>query len=951
MNNNDENNTIVLDGTSYRTNGLTAMDRAFYQVMGFKEWIQEDKLQFVIVYPDSYGEKYYKRPVQVSAESWNVHRNTLNVYYMKYPDFNVGLKLGNGLGCIDIDGVGEGEVKIKSREYIFKVLMKRVCFKDCIVVRTANGGYHIYFRYDTMSDLIKAHRVSKQFCFSDDCPIPELRGKPLGHGIEIFDGRKVLSDGTEVCSRFTIFAGSSFNGNYYEVISEQRDIRKLPLIEDVESEVEAALILEGFSIYIDYSNLDLNDCEVRTSAERIPIPEENIIPLSIFLGDLYKEFHLMNCKFYATQALAGYLYNRTVYDSALKLGLAIVDYCGEIFDSVEVFLKTLLNDFNDPPEEDVKVQGGKKFYQDYCKGLIDYYDFWETMVLLMGGNMIFCLGDRSAKKKDFVVLNRQKCKVILNSYVDKKDKEGGYSSVLTTTKEILGVCPVSLERVVNPLNPMDSKLLLHCVSNFGVEVIEAKDSDSLLNAVKSINGAVLYRYGFADVLNQIISKFFDLSLVKESKKSSLSGVFIVGDRLLRYSIDGDEIPIAKPDGAKIAAALTLIEDMIKIIPHNEGEIGLLLRKYFLYPFHYYFKSRNRQIKYILFSGVGGSLKSTLGMMCLSIYQDIIREGFNSNVIGGGAFDSDYKIALAMGKSTMGFLVNEPDTTFNNSDLLKIIKVSTTDLVAREKHGKKMYAYQSPIFATNFDLPSRTEFIRRQDEFCFTPSYSVNEKVIDGLASLLNVDGVQNKRFETLHVIGDYILYFISRDLNLLDLSYDELEIAIVEALEKVSDKDLYWLKMSKSDLGHVDEELESYEEYDNIMDLFVHELKRIYNNNQKSCIIIDNERKDNIDSIPLYDGHTLKTLIRKGYYDFFTLLNADYDVLIIKDMEIKNFFNSHGVSGILGKKFYKDYLSAFDDKYEGIYWSTHRPYDKKYQKGTRVPIKFILDLMNGGAYD
>ena len=948
----NENNNIVLDGTCYRIGGLTAMDRAFYQVQGFKEWIDDGKLQFVIVYPDSYGKEYYKRPVQVSVESWIIHNHTLNEYYNTYSGFNIGIKLGADseyIACIDIDGVGEGEIKIRSREYIFEVLMRRDCFKDCLVVRTANGGYHIYFKRGSELDLIKAHNVAKKYCFPYDCPIVELRGVHLGHAIEIFDGRKILPDGTERCSRFTIFAGSCVNGKYYEVISEQNDIRKIPVIEDVEKEVEVALVLAGFTSYTDYSSLDLNKCEVRTR-DKVPIPDENIPLLARFLGDLYKEFHKKNCKFYATQALAGYLYNRTDYDSAVKLGMAIADYVGDLFDDREKFFTTLLNDFNDPPEEDDKVQGGNKFYQDYCYGLIDYYDFWETMVLLMGGNMKFCLGDRNAKKRDYIVLNRDKGNVILNSYSDTKDKDKEYS-VLVSSKNILGFCPVSLYRVLNPLNPKETKLVLHCVSNFGIDVIEAKDSDSLLKEVKSMNGAVLNKNNFADVLNQIINKFFELNLVRESEKSSLSGVFIVKGELMRYDVNGDKMAIVEPDGKKIAEALTLIEDMIKIIPHQAGEIGLLLRKYFLYPFHYYFKTKGRQIKYILFSGAGGSLKSTLAMMCLSVYQDIIRSGYNSNVIGGGAFDSDYKMALAMGKGSMGFLVNEPDSAFTKPDLRKILKVLTTEVVVREKHGKKMYAYQTPIFATNIDLPSRTEFVRRQDEFCFTPAYVVNEEVIRDLGSLLNVDGVQNKKFSMLRVIGDYILYFISQNLDLLDLEYDELEISIVEALEEVSYKDLSWLKMSKYDLGYVDGEFESYDEYDNLMDLFVRELKMIYNYNQKSCIILGRTPEDNIDSTHFYDKDVFKTLIYRGHYNFLTLLNSNRDVVIIKDWELRIFFNSHGLSGITGKKFYQEYLTPFEGKYKDMKHGNHRPYDKDQQKGIKVPIKFILDLMNGGAYD
>lgn len=948
MENINENNDVISDVTSCQITGLAPIDLAFMQIQGLREGVINGEYQLV---PTHYNSKV---PIQSDdGVSWLEHFYTLTELYGKYYGSGVGLKngkLSNNTGCIDIDGVGEGEEKIKSIQLIYEALKGMSCFKYCIVIRTARFGIHILYKFADDSEIVKPHRLSQRVYFPLDCGIPGLAGKRLGNGIEIFDGRKELPNGDEGCNRQTLMF-AEIDGNPYEVISEQNDIRKLPIVEDIEKEVEEALLLAGFTIDTDYSKIDSNECEYKRGNGIIPIPNENIVPLAKFLSNLYRQFHELNCKFNATQCLAGYLARHTDYDSAVKLGKAINDEVGHLFDSRKTFFTTLLNDFNKPNFEDINAQGGNKFYMEYCKDFIDVHVFWETMVFLMGGNMEFCLGDRSAQKRDFIVLNREEGKVILNTYTDKKEKNGTYSLMLNTSRNILGFCPVSLERVFNPLNPMESKLVLHYVSNFGDNEIVAKNSDSLLSTIKLINGAVLNKNNFADVLNQTINKFYELNLVRDCERSSLPGVFIIGDKLLRYDVNGEKVPIAKPDSAEIDEALSLIENMIQIIPHKNGEIGLLLRKAFLYPFHFHFKSKNRQVKYILLSGVGSTLKSTLGEMCLSIYQKVIRNGNNSNVIGGGSFDTEYRIANAMGKSGMGFLVNEPDAAFTNPSLMQILKVCTTDLIAREPNGVKMYAYQSPIFATNIDLPNKTEFIRRQDDFNFTPTYVVDEKVLEDLASLLNVDGVQNKKFENLHVIGDFILYFISKDLSLLDLSYDDLELRIVEALEEVSDKDLSWMKMSKFDLGYGDEESDSLDDYDNVMDLFIRELKRIYNANQSSCILLNKEIKSDMDSIQLYDEDTFKILIRRGHYDFLTLLKSDNEFIIIMDKPIHDFFNSHGISGIRGKQFYEEYLTPFEVNYDSIKHGNHRPYDRKQVKGTRVPISFIMDLINGGAYD
>lgn len=942
---NEDNN--IIEETSYNIIGLTPLEKCFNQVEGLEEWFKEGIIQLIPLETISENGKFPKKPLQLYNESWPHYLYTLHEWRTKCPNANVGIKLGKGIGCIDIDGVGEGDSKIQSIEYIHNTFMKLDIFKECLVVRTANGGIHIYFRYDSENDIIKAHEIVKKFRFGDDCPIPELRGMPLGHAIEIFDGRKILSDGTETCNRFMVFVASSFNGKSYEVISEQKDIRKIPIIDDVEAEVEKAFLLEGFTYYVDYSKFEFNEFEFKDNRNTVPIPDENIQRLSWFLGDLYKSFHLKRCKHYATLALGGYLKRHTDYDSAFKLGQGIVDYCGYLFEDSDAFLKTLLHDFGNPPK-DVNAQGGHAFYNEFCSDLIDYNVFWEALIFLMGGNLRFCIGDKSAKKTDYIILNREKGKVILNSYDERNKKNGDYYHVLTSTREILGVCPVSLEKVINPLNHEDNRLILRCVSNMGVLEIEAKDSDSLLAEIKSRSGVVLNVRNFSDVSNHIINKFYELDLVEENEKSSLAGVFIVDGKLVRYDVNGDGVPIVKPDSVKIADALALIEDIIKIIPHHEEEIGLLLRKYFIYPFHYYFKSKRRQIKYILLSGAGGTLKSTLGEMCLSVYQDIIKEGGHSNVIGGGGFDSPYRMGRAMEKGTMGFLVNEPDSAFTEPHLLEILKDSTSNLLSRNVYGVEFYAYQSPLFASNIDLPLRTEFIRRQVAFNFTPSYVVNGKTMNDLASLLNVDGVQNKRFEELHVIGDYILWFVSENLDILDLDYDSLELSIVEALENISSKDLSWMKMSKSDMGYADEDSESYEEYDDALDIFVHELMDIYNKNQKT-FIMTREVESVIGSVDLYEGSVLKLFIRKGYYPFLSLFGTDDDMILITDKGLRKLFKRENLSGITGPKFCEEYLEVFKDNYSPIVSSSHRRYDGKGVKSTKVPIKFILDLMNGKA--
>ena len=217
-------------------------------------------------------------------------------------------------------------------------------------------------------------------------------------------------------------------------------------------------------------------------------------------------------------------------------------------------------------------------------------------------------------------------------------------------------------------------------------------------------------------------------------------------------------------------------------------------------------------------------------------------------------------------------------------------------------------------------------------------------------SILNENGVQNKNFDKLRFIGDFILDFISRNLNLLDeLSYDELELVLVDELEKYSGKDLSWLKMTRADLDYSDES-DSFEEYDNIMELFIKELRMVYNRNHNSCILIKDSVKNDYVKEDNYEEAVLINLVQRGYYPFLSLLKSDKNFLIIKDKALSGFFRVNNKAGISGRKFFEDYLSPFEEKYDTMKHGNNRSIDGQV-KGTRVPVKFLTDLLNGNAYD
>ena len=152
---------------------------------------------------------------------------------------NLGILINENFAAIDIDGTidknNSANVKSESRGYLAKILFK--AFPDAIHVRTASGGYHLYFK--SSQEFEDAHEVSKTFCFPRDFEVKELRGQPLNNAIEVF---------TKHNKRQVVAPGSVINNNKYQILSSGcQNILDLPTYDNVNEKLREVLILNNFT--------------------------------------------------------------------------------------------------------------------------------------------------------------------------------------------------------------------------------------------------------------------------------------------------------------------------------------------------------------------------------------------------------------------------------------------------------------------------------------------------------------------------------------------------------------------------------------------------------------------------------------------------------------------------------------------------------------------------------
>ena len=132
-------------------------------------------------------------------------------------------------------------------------------------------------------------------------------------------------------------------------------------------------------------------------------------------------------------------------------------------------------------------------------------------------------------------------------------------------------------------------------------------------------------------------------------------------------------------------------------------------------------------------GASRTSKTTLAEIGLSPYTTIT----NDISIGGGAFNTEYRIGNALSRQGIGVIINEPSSSINNDIYIDLIKRSVESPICREKEVNgihtKIPAYANMCFTSNSFIPTNDAFVRRADYLEFTK----NERLSNDDVGLFN----------------------------------------------------------------------------------------------------------------------------------------------------------------------------------------------------------------------
>lgn len=479
------------------------------------------------------------------------------------------------------------------------------------------------------------------------------------------------------------------------------------------------------------------------------------------------------------------------------------------------------------------------------------------------------------------------------------------------------------------------------------QTIEGNDIQLIEKQLERRPGIVLKPREYKGIINEIINEYIKLEQIHTIEEIPVPGVFCnpLNGNLARADNESS-VPITLPSRDSVNQAIGVWEDLEDVYPGDNSKLAHILRWGLLSPFSYILKTRFVWQPMLFLYGASRTSKTTLAEISLCPYSKITEE----ISIGGGAFNTDYRIGYALSRQGIGTIINEPSATINNDNYCDLLKRAIESGISREKNENgihtKIPAYSNMCFTSNSFIPTNDAFVRRADYIEFTK----NERLSDDDVKLFNKtfhhQNWNNTRFLDLRPLGDYMVYYVAQDVNILGNSHQDIVFSMINSLfDYVGEKPFNWLFSMPElmDIGASDNEVLS--EFRRMILKEYRDLTRNSSKIYEAAFDTSMSYDDNFNPIPVSHSDDFAKLLRATiesnnipYLHYNKVRDDEY---VIVNTSVKNALNDFNGLQITCKGL-ADYMGY---KYDTISYQGHKI------KGFRILFEEFVRFMNGGYED
>ena len=385
------------------------------------------------------------------------------------------------------------------------------------------------------------------------------------------------------------------------------------------------------------------------------------------------------------------------------------------------------------------------------------------------------------------------CKVIQIKEIYKRDGDIDYKEtpVIEAVPQSLTVYDsdfVELPRSFKVVWKSRHSTRLFTTSGEGTGATIKDIEKALLNAGYSHNQKLM-----SDVLSATINGMIDEGLAEVKDTIDNKGVY--------YNPNKDNLLVVKlnvnePTNDEILKGIDVLEQLHKAYSKESVTFATVMKWSLVSIFSYAIKQTGRWMPWLYLVGAGGSGKTTLANIGVYFYG----EPNNLTNIGGGSFNSDYRIGKAISEDCTMRVVNEPASTFKNEFTVETVKNSVELQVCRKVQGKVYPAFSPVIFTANNFIPEMDSLYRRLFIIDFEYNQRKSKTSKKEFENKFHVQSPSISCLTALNVFGKLAIREVLADSSLLFEDWQVLADTLFErAFQSVGMEMPSWLKQWSKD--------------------------------------------------------------------------------------------------------------------------------------------------------
>lgn len=257
-----------------------------------------------------------------------------------------------------------------------------------------------------------------------------------------------------------------------------------------------------------------------------------------------------------------------------------------------------------------------------------------------------------------------------------------------------------------------------------------------------------------------------------------------------------KVDTSEPTDEEILQAISTLNELYLAFEKESETFATVIKWSLVSIFSYAIKQTGRWLPWLYLVGAGGSGKTTMANIGMYFYS----EPNDVNNLGGGSFNTDFRIGDKISQDCCIRVVNEPAPTFKNRGTIDIVKNSVELKVARRVQGKVYHAFSPVCFTANNFIPEMDSLYRRLFIIEFEYNQRKSKTSKKRFENQFNVFSPSVSCLNDLKVFGRLAIREIITDTSLLYDEWQDLADTLIERIYgQVNQPVPDWLKQWSKD--------------------------------------------------------------------------------------------------------------------------------------------------------